>query len=110
MIPIPKRMREDIADDPFMQSCIYNRPDAPNHDCSGRIEWEHAIIWAGKRVNEKWAIVPCCTSHNRGSGMVKDFNRYIALSRATEEDFDKYPKNDWRQVLKYLRGKYEPNN
>lgn len=110
MRPIPKKLREEIASDPFMARCIYERADAPNHNCKGRITWEHAIIWAGRQVNEKWAIVPCCENHNSGPAMVKDFNQHVALSRATEEDLAKYPREDWAQLKKYLNKKYVKKN
>jgi hypothetical protein len=111
--PIPKKMREDIARDRFMSRCIYKNDNAPNHDCQGRIEWEHSHLFAGKRINEPWAIVPCCTNHNRGNAMDKEYNRYIALVRATillpdglEDLKRRYPTRDWDQQFKYLRNKY----
>lgn len=105
--PVPRKVREQIASDPFMAICIYESPDAPNNDCSGRIEWEHACLYAGKRINEPWAIVPCCTSHNRGQGIVKEYNRYRALLRANLSDLARrYPKHNWQQEFNYLKGKY----
>lgn len=107
LTPIPPKVRAAIADDPFMALCVYERQDAPNHDCSGRIEWEHAILYNGKRLNEPWAIIPCCTNHNRGNAMVKEYNRYIALLRADIDDITRrYPKRNWRQELQYLKNKY----
>lgn len=102
MRAIPKKMREEMADDPFMAVCIYN-----NNECSSRVEWEHAFTYARKQVNEKWAIVPCCTYHHRGAGLSKDYNRYRALLRATDEDLAKYSKSDFKQLKKYLIKKYE---
>ena len=111
--PIPLKMRADIAKDKFMRYCIYKDDTAPNHDCYGRVEWEHAFMHTGRRLNEPWAIVPCCTSHNRGKGLVKEYNQYRALLRAQEmlpggiEDLvRRYPRVDWKQKLKYLHGKY----
>lgn len=106
--PIPPKVRAEIEADPFMAFCIYEDDNAPNHYCSGRVEWEHACLYNGKRINEPWAIVPCCTSHNRGNGLVKDYNRYRALIRADLDDITRrYPKHDWKQQLKYLKSKYE---
>lgn len=110
MRPIPEKLREQIASDPFMQLCVYERSDAPNHKCRGRITWEHAIIFAGCQVNEAWAIIPCCEAHNSGEAMVKDYNRYIALLRADMKYLKaKYPKRDWEQELKHLKSKYGKN-
>ena len=111
--PIPPEIREKIADDPFMVFCIYERSDAPNNNCDGRIEWEHAYLYSGKRINEQWAIVPCCTSHNRGKGIVKEYNRYIALLRAIkilpdglDDLMRRYPRHNWKQDYNYLHTKY----
>lgn len=107
---IPKEIRDDIASDPFMMRCVYKNVDAPNHNCSGRIEWEHAFIYK-KQIQEKWAIIPCCTSHNRGNGIVKEYNWYWALKRANDlgvfGDIKKrMPKHNWDQQWKYLNKKY----
>ncbi len=113
LTPIPPKVRAQIAKDTFMAFCIYESPQAPNNDCDGRIEWEHAYLYAGKRINEPWAIVPCCTSHNRGRGIVKEYNRYRALLRAKELMPDglndlmrRYPKFNWIQEFNYLHLKY----
>lgn len=108
MRPIPPKLRELIAKDPFMKRCIYKSPDAPNRNCCEGIQWEHAAIYARKQINEAWAIVPCCGNHNSGKYMVKDYNLYRALLRADMDDIcERYPKRDWRQEFKYLSEKYE---
>lgn len=107
MRPIPKDLREQIASDPFMRYCVYERNDAPNWYCRGRITWEHAWQYSGKQINEPWAIIPCCEAHNSGEAMVKDYNRYVALLRADIKDLQaRYPKKNWAQELKYLSDKY----
>lgn len=111
MRPIPKKLRDQLADDIFMKSCVYESPDAPNHDCSGRIEWEHAWTYSGRQINEIWAIIGCCTAHNRSKAMDKDYNRYRSILRAKElnlwpEVKAKYPKVDWEQIFKHLSQKY----
>ncbi len=103
MRPIPKKLREEIARDPFMKTCIRR-----NEECSGRIEWEHAFTYAGKQINEAWAIVPVCVYHHRGLGLDKEYNQYRAIIRADIEDLCKrMPNKDWRQIKNYLVGKYE---
>ena len=99
MRAIPTKLRDEIADGPFMKHCIYK-------NCIKPPEWEHAFTHAGKQINEKWAIVPVCTYHHRGDGLDKDYNRYRAIIRATDEDFAKYPKTDWKQLKSYLTKKY----
>ena len=91
-----------MALDPFMKKCIHP-------DCFAKPEWEHAWIYAGKQINEAWAIVPVCTYHHRGSGLDKDYNRYRSIIRATTMDFSKYPRTDWKQLKEFLTKKYANN-
>lgn len=105
---IPSKIREYLAKDKFMTKCIHRYLEESDC-CEGRIEWEHAFLYAGKQINEKWSIVPCCTYHHRGNGLVKDYNRYIALLRSLnvfKELTNKYYKYNWRQELNYLENKY----
>jgi len=103
MRKIPKKMLKEILEDPFYRKCCITG--------SKNVSLEHSIIYAGRQVNEIWAIVPLRrdlnTSHPPTE--VKEKCTLIALSRATEEDFDKYPraKERWKQKLKYLKQKYE---
>lgn len=101
MRPIPKKIRNRLSDDPFMATCIHN-----NADCKGRVEWEHAFIYAGRQINEEWAIVPCCTYHHRGDGLDKNYNQYRALQRATDEDLAKYLRVNWDLLKQFLKHKY----
>lgn len=57
--PIPVEIREQLATDPFMTHCIVG------HECAGRVEWNHAFIYGGKRQNELWSIIPVCNKHHR---------------------------------------------
>src|SRR3990172_48879 len=99
MRPIPPKLRKQIADDPFMARCIHE-------GCGGKPEWEHALIYGGKQVNEAWAIVPACEFHHRGAGLDKEYNQFIALMRASYNDLNKYPKSDWIALRQYLKTKY----
>ena len=112
MRSIPIKLRNALADDIDMKSCIYESLDAPNHNCSGRIEFEHAWTYAGRQINEIWAIVGCCTAHNRSKAMDKNYNRYRAILKAKRlglwgEVKAKYPKVDWDQQFVYLSSKYK---
>ena len=108
MRPIPPKLKEQIANDPFMRDCIYRSPDAPNHNCRGRITWEHSFIYKGRQISEAWAIVPCCENHNSGVKMVKASNQYRAIIRADIDDLCKrMPNKDWRQIKKYLCKKFQ---
>lgn len=95
---------------PYYKICARRVTDGSN--CAGRITWEHAMIYAGKQVNEEWAIIPLCERHHGvnnyqdGGVLDKQMNQYIALSRATEEELDRYPKSNWKHQLKYLKTLY----
>lgn len=98
MRPIPERLKKKLEEDPFMQSCIYN------FGCNGGIEWEHALIYAGRQINEQWAIIPCCIYHHRGRGLNKILNELVALSCI--DDLSGYKKSDLQQKKEYLNKKY----
>lgn len=76
-----------MASDPYYKRCARECDE-----CDGRITWEHAIVYAGKQLNEKWAIIPLCEFHhavNRhqdGKGLDKTENVRIALNRASEDE------------------------
>lgn len=83
-----------------------------DHDCGGRSTMEHCFIYAGRQVNDKWAIIRICEkAHGLGAyafnGILdKSINRWIALGHATDEDLAKYPKADWKNLKNYLNRKY----
>lgn len=88
MRKIPESLRAEMANDPYYKRCA--RFEEGN--CSGRITWEHAIIYAGKQLNEKWAIIPICEYHHavdnfqdRGN-LNKEKHIWIALNRATDSE------------------------
>jgi len=101
MRPIPIDLREQISKDPFMKKCIYA-------GCPREPEWEHAWLYAGKQINEWWAIVPVCAHHHRGKGLDKEYNQYRSIVRVDiSEIIRKYPNKDWARIKKYLCEKYE---
>lgn len=99
---IPGPLRAELAEDPYYKICA--RVD---FDCSGRITWEHAHYYAGKQIQERWAIIPLCVYHHLGPGLNKELNQAIALARASDEDLAKYPRGNWQQMKSYLFKKYE---
>lgn len=67
-------------------------------ECKGRITWEHCWIYAGKQIDEAWAIIFLCEYHHdvgtqQGNGdLNKKINQWISLNRATDEELKKYSK------------------
>jgi hypothetical protein len=87
MRPIPEKLKKEMSEDAFMKRCARE-----SIDCNGRITWEHAFTYAGRQINEKWAIIPLCVYHHLGKGLNKEKNRIIAIQRASPMDLAKYPK------------------
>lgn len=102
MSPIPPKIRTELSRDTWYDMCIHQR--YRGRIGSGNLQWEHAYLYRGKQIQEKWAIVPCRKSFNMdATGSVKRFNQYIALLRATNEELDKYQKKDWAQLkIKFI--------
>ena len=98
MRPIPLKLRKVIDTDPYYRTCAR----AEDGGCWGRITIEHALIYAGKQINELWCLLPLCWFHHLGEGLNKAKNQLIALSRATPEDLAKYPRLDWQKLKQRL--------
>lgn len=112
MRAIPQAHRKVIDTDPYFSRCA-REAIFHDHDCRGRLTIEHALIYAGKQVAEIFAYVSLC-AYAHGVDEFQDskifdkrINEYLALIRATQEDFDKYPTSGWEQKLKYLRTLYD---
>jgi len=91
--PIPENIREVLANDPWMrQCCLAIRLDST---CDGPIQWHHHFRPAGKRVNEKYAILPLCTKHHRQEAKYTKALNLLVRQRALhfgENIKDKYPR------------------
>lgn len=115
MSTIPKKMREEMQLDPFYHSCA-RRDALHDHECERDplnpqkpVEWEHALYFAGSKIQEKFAIVPICYWAHRGSGMNKQINEWIALNRATTEEMLELSRKggkDYFIYRSYLNKKY----
>ena len=97
--PIPKKMREEMAEDPFYHRCCLS-----NGECYGRIQWHHHLRYAGQRQNVKFAILPVCEFHhtNEGRPDIKDRLDRVMILRSTPADLAKYPRKDWFHLKKHL--------
>lgn len=109
MRKIPESLKEEMANDPYYKKCA--RADEGN--CAGRITWEHAIIFGGKQLNEKWAILPICEYHHgvcnyqdKGD-LNKEKHIWLALNRATDEQLLSISKAiNYLELKERLNAKY----
>jgi len=94
-------MRAELDAESRMHVCALSGKWRLYGNCDGRIEWDHVFIYAGKQINEKWAIVGVCKGHHRnkeGNRTIKDAIQRASLDLASTDDLAKYPRKDWRQI------------
>lgn len=106
---MPKKLRDDLEMDPFYHRCA--RKDAlDDHECQGdpirgprgrAIEWDHALIFAGKQVQKKFAIVPLCWYAHRGPGQYKAISEWISLNRATDDELLEISHKGGKDYFRY---------
>ena len=108
MSKIPEKLLMDILADPYYDKCARQKDGG----CEGRITFEHSLYYAGRQIQEKFAIIPLCARHHgvnewMDRGLLdKEKNEQIAVNRMTKKDEHKYPNVDWKQKRAYLNGKY----
>lgn len=110
---MPKKLREECAEDPFYHVCA--RKGLHSHECAGRVTWEHALVHAGKQVQSKNAVIPLCEkAHNCGKwqdcgDMSKEINVWIALNRMEDSEILAISKaRDYFLHRAFLNKKYGP--
>lgn len=116
MIPIPKKIREAQNKDPQFTDCMLKA--YPGHVCGGRLTREHAIIYAGKRLQVPWSIICICAKghavdeYQDAGTMKKEMNVWVALNRATEGELRAISKAinyiHYRDRLNAVYGPYIP--
>lgn len=97
--------------DPFYKTCALFGQH--NHSCEGRITMDHAIEYAGKQLQQLWAILPVC-SHGHGVDLFQDdattskeLREWVCLNRATTEELANISKaTDYIRRRTYLNGIY----
>lgn len=102
MRPIPRKLREVLAGDPWMKVCCLRW--LAWHRCEGRVQWHHVWLYAGRQINEGWAIVPLCERGHDLAGTLgdkesRDAVQKISLGRSCEADRMKYPRVNWDQIM-----------
>jgi hypothetical protein len=106
----PKKIHQQIALErpPCERADVFH-----DHVCKGKSTHEHVWKYAGRQVDEAWAIIKLCEyAHSVGpfglTGILdKRKNEYLSLLHATDEDLKKYPRFDWQTRRAYLKKLYE---
>lgn len=108
MNAIPKKLKEEMAADPYYKVCCVTGLRAP----TVKIEWHHNFIFAGKQVQEKWCILPVSEAIHilaRQSDTREKLD-LIMLNRADPEVFVRFSRANLTQRHKYLKQKYAKSN
>lgn len=113
---MPLKLRKELDADPFYKVC--SRFGQQGHQCQGRVTFNHAIIFAGKQLQEKWAIQPLCEfghsvdKFQDGGDFDEEINLWIVLNRATEAELRRISKAvnylRQRERLNKIYGEYKP--
>lgn len=82
-------------------------------NCAGRLTKEHALYYAGKQIQEDWAILDICEFHHgvgpfqdRGD-MQKEKHTWIALNLAPEDRLRAFSKAEDKIAIRdRLNAKY----
>lgn len=83
-------------------------------NCAGRLTKEHAIIFAGKQLQEDWAILDICEFHHgvcnyqdKGN-LNKEKHIWLALNRATDQELLSISKAiNYLELRERLNAKYK---
>jgi hypothetical protein len=103
MRKIPEALRQDMQNDPFYKRCCITGTTAE------KIDWHHAVIFASRQVNEKWAILPLARSVHEQVHRepYKSMCMWIALNRATVDELRPYCKAiDYIAQRRYYNERY----
>lgn len=110
---IPTQLKKDLVSDSQYRFCM--RHGHQGHVCDGRITFEHALIFAGKQVQAKFAILSICeyghgvNMYQDGGDLNKELHVWIALNRASDEDIQSINKcEDYFRTRDRLNDKYGP--
>lgn len=94
---IPPKMRKELEGLSRMKKC--------EHCGSTKgIEWHHALIYAGRKMQEVYAIRALCVDCHRGengtiNAIAKQFTMLCAITEGLTKGLEqKYPKCDWRKI------------
>jgi len=99
----------EILSDPKYKICSF-----AGKECNGNISFEHALIFAGSKIDEKFAIIPICHRHHsigiwQDKGLLnKEKNVWVALNQMSDDELARYSKaQDLFAMKDFLNEKYD---
>ena len=101
----PPKLLKKLLSDPYYQQCSF----LFEHYCAGKIEFHHAMTWAGRQCQELECILPICHSiHEQArNSEVKEKLDYLMFLRMTEEQIARFSKSiDFFKRYNYIMKKY----
>lgn len=101
MRSISSRVSKELHTQLRMKQCVIRDLQDLYGPCGGKIEWDHVWIYAGRQIDEPWAIVGLCHDHHmakEGEPAVKAAVQTASLMLATIEELSKYSRKDWEQI------------
>lgn len=106
MSPIPKKLRDEMSNDPFYKRCCVSGVT------SEKIDFHHNLIFGNKQVQESFCILPLAKSIHDQITVYKDMCDWIMWSRATPDQIKKYSKAiNYQRIFENLKqrfGEYRP--
>jgi len=99
MRKIPLNIRKQISEDNFYRTCC-----VADEICFGKIEIHHNMIYAGKQVDDLFALLPVCLYHHEREKCreIGDKLDKVMISRMTIEDEKKFDRINWLVKKQYL--------
>jgi len=75
-----------------------------------RLEWNHALMYSNRQINEWYSIIALCNDCHRGDfGTIKkeirDYCTLLAITRGLQDLVKKYPRRDWVWEKNWLEQK-----
>lgn len=117
MTVIPPKLRKEMESDPEYSRCaLQGLLQDRIGSCGGRVTREHALYYANRKIQEKYAIPPICAKHHGvdsyldGGTASKEIRVWVALNRASDEQLQSiskvvnYPRE--RSRLNVIYGPY----
>lgn len=107
---MPRKLREDLSrDQEYARGyCIYH---GRFHGPGVKTEWHHNMIFAGRQVQERFAILSICKEvHDKANWkQVRERLDWIMLNRASNDDLVFYSRaGDLIRRREILNEKYGP--